>query len=70
MTQNLTILFADISESTKLYNTLGDSGARVVVNSCLTLMSRIAAQYSGRVVKTMGDEIVLFQRADDAIPRR
>ena len=68
MTQNLTILFADISESTKLYNTLGDSDARMVVNSCLTLMSRVAAQYSGRVVKTMGDEIMcVFQRADDAV---
>lgn len=68
MTQNLTILFADISESTKLYNTLGDNGARVVVNSCLTLMSSVAAQYSGRVVKTMGDEIMcVFQRADDAV---
>ena len=68
MTQNLTILFADISESTKLYNMLGDNAARMVVNSCLTLMSSITAQYSGRVVKTMGDEIMcVFKRADDAV---
>ncbi len=68
MTQNLTVLFADISESTKLYNMLGDNAARMVVNSCLTLMSSITAQYSGRVVKTMGDEIMcVFKRADDAV---
>lgn len=67
-TQNLAILFADISESTKLYNTLGDKAARVVVNACLTLMSGVAEHYKGRVVKTMGDEIMcVFTRADDAV---
>jgi adenylate cyclase len=67
-TQSLTVLFADISESTKLYNMLGDNAARVVVNACLTLISGVAEHHNGRVVKTMGDEIMcVFKRADDAV---
>jgi adenylate cyclase len=67
-TESLTVLFADISESTKLYNALGDNAARGVVNACLTLISGVAERYKGRVVKTMGDEIMcVFKRADDAV---
>jgi len=40
-TQNLAVLFADICESTKLYSTLGDNAARVVVNACLSLVSGV-----------------------------
>ena len=67
-TQNLAILFADICESTKLYSTLGDNAARVVVNACLSLVSGVVERFRGRVVKTIGDEVMcVFGRADDAV---
>lgn len=67
-TQNLAVLFADITDSTKLYRTLGDSGARVVVNACLGLITGVVQRYKGRVVKSIGDEVMcVFKRADDAI---
>jgi len=67
-TQNLAVLFADISDSTKLYSTLGDNAARVVVNACLSLVSGVVERFRGRVVKTLGDEVMcVFRRADDAV---
>ena len=67
-TQNLAVLFADISDSTKLYSTLGDNAARNVVTTCLTLISDVVERFRGRVVKTIGDEVMcVFRRADDAV---
>jgi adenylate cyclase len=67
-TQNLAILFADICDSTKLYSTLGDNAARVVVNACLSLITGVVERFKGRVVKTIGDEVMcVFRRADDGV---
>jgi adenylate cyclase len=67
-TQNLAVLFADITDSTKLYSTLGDNAARVVVNACLLLITGVVERFKGRVVKTIGDEVMcVFRRADDAV---
>ena len=67
-TQNLAVLFADISDSTKLYSTLGDNAARGVVNACLSQVSGVVERFKGRVVKTIGDEVMcVFRRADDAV---
>ncbi|MDB5808691.1 MAG: hypothetical protein JWN94_813 [Betaproteobacteria bacterium] len=67
-TQNLAVLFADISDSTKLYSTLGDNAARVVVNACLSLVTQVVERCKGRVVKTIGDEAMcVFRRADDGV---
>jgi class 3 adenylate cyclase len=67
-TQNLAVLFADISDSTKLYSKLGDNAARGVVNACLSLVSGVVERFGGRVVKTIGDEVLcVFRRADDAV---
>jgi hypothetical protein len=67
-TENMAVLFADITDSTKLYSTLGDNAARVVVNACLTLIGDVVARCRGRIVKTIGDEAMcVFRRADDAV---
>jgi adenylate cyclase len=67
-TENLAVLFADISDSTKLYSTLGDNAARIVVNACLSLVTGVVERCRGRVVKTIGDEVMcVFRRADDAV---
>lgn len=52
------VLFADISGSTKLYDTLGDTQAKKMVDECIGLMRAVVAQYGGRVIKTIGDEVM------------
>ena len=52
------VLFADIVGSTRLYDTLGDARAKKVVDQCIGLMRRIIEQYGGRVIKTIGDEVM------------
>src|SRR5688572_521412 len=66
--QRLAVLFADISDSTKLYATLGDSAARGVVNDCLSLIGSVVERHNGRVVKTIGDEFMTaFPSTDTAV---
>jgi len=63
----LAILFADIAGSTRLYDTLGDGPAREITSKCIDLMSEVTANYGGRVVKTIGDEVMCtFATANDA----
>ncbi len=67
-TQDMAVLFADISDSSYLYKTLGDIPARAIVNACLALMSSVVVRFNGRIVKTIGDEVMCaFARADDAV---
>ena len=53
-----TILFADVSGSTRLFETKGDVEARRLIASVLDALSVVCAQYGGRVIKTIGDEIM------------
>jgi adenylate cyclase len=62
-----TVLFADISGSTKLYETAGDAKALEAIGQCIERMSKAAESTGGRVVKTIGDEVmVLFSTPDAA----
>src|SRR5262245_33209819 len=54
----MAVLFADIAGSTKLYDTLGDTQAKQMVDECIALMSGIVVRYGGRVIKTIGDEVM------------
>ena len=66
-TTNLAILFADVSGSTRLFETLGDATARVKVSECLDTLTDVTNNHSGTVIKTIGDEIMCtFPTADDA----
>ena len=66
--RTLAVVFADISESTSLYQKLGDSAARNIVNACLTLITGILKRHDGRLVKTIGDEAMcVFPSADQAV---
>ncbi|TAJ93781.1 MAG: adenylate/guanylate cyclase domain-containing protein [Gammaproteobacteria bacterium] len=66
-TSNMAILFADVSGSTKLFETLGDATARAKIAACLDTLSRVTADYNGTVIKTIGDEIMCtFSTAEDA----
>lgn len=53
-----TLMFADVSGSTKLYDSVGDKIAFAAVGRCVALMSRLTSEFGGRVVKTIGDEVM------------
>lgn len=55
---NQTILFADITGSTSLYESLGDEAARKLCADSINLLTAIIGANHGRVVKTMGDGIM------------
>jgi class 3 adenylate cyclase len=64
----LSIVFADISGSTRLYEDLGDAVARELVAQCLALMTEQIERFSGTVIKTIGDEIMCtFASAEHAV---
>lgn len=67
-TRTLAVMFADISESTSLYQKLGDAAARNIVNACLAVINGVLPRYDGRLVKTIGDEAMcVFPSADLAL---
>lgn len=62
------MLFADITDSTSLYQKLGDVAARNIVNACLGVINGVLVRYDGRLVKTIGDEVMcVFPIADLAV---
>jgi class 3 adenylate cyclase len=66
--QTLTLLFADISKSSHIYEVLGDQKAQDLIGGILTRLTEIAIQFSGKVVKTVGDSIIcIFHSTDNAV---
>ena len=64
---NMAVLFADVSDSTKLYESIGDTAAFGNVREVIGLMRGITDAYNGRVVKTIGDGLMcVFPSADGA----
>ena len=63
----LAVLFADICGSTALYEKFGDDLARKTISRCINTMSGKITAYQGKLVKTIGDEImVTFPSAEAA----
>lgn len=65
-TSNLAVLFADVVGSTKLYDTFGDTSAKQMIDECLAVLQGVLTQYGGRVIKTIGDEIMCVLPSADA----
>ncbi len=64
---NLAVLFADVSDSTRLYESIGDTAAFGNVREVIGLLKGITEAYKGRVVKTIGDGLMCaFPDADGA----
>ena len=61
-----TVLFADVSDSTRLYETAGDTAALAAITSCLVAMRQATEAAGGRVIKTIGDEVLALFAAPDA----
>ena len=63
----LSVLFADVSGSTKLYETAGDAVAHAAIEKCVSIMRDKTVNAKGRVIKTIGDEVMsAFATADQA----
>lgn len=54
----LTILFADVTDSARLFEQRGDEFARETILGMLTLCADSVYRHQGQVVKTIGDEIM------------
>jgi len=57
-TTELAICFADICDSTSLFEEYGDDRAREIVGRVLGVVSEVIDDYNGTVVKTIGDEVM------------
>lgn len=56
--RDVCLVFADVSGSTQLYEKLGDAQALAAVERCVDCMTRATLLNKGRVVKTIGDEVM------------
>ena len=64
----LCILFADIAESTSLFEKHGDEAARSAISAVLDVLLKEAEKHQGQLVKTIGDEIMCtFPKANHAL---
>jgi class 3 adenylate cyclase len=65
--QERAILFADVTGSTRIFEKLGDEEAARVIDGCLAILRACVEANAGRVVKTIGDEVMaVFAGADAA----
>ncbi len=65
--QERAILFADVTGSTRIFERLGDALAAQVIDRCLALLRDCVERHGGRVVKTIGDEVMaVFEAAEAA----
>lgn len=62
------IMFADVAGSTKLYEDVGDDKARAMISHTIETMTKSTQAMRGRVIKTIGDEIMcVFVDADSTV---
>lgn len=52
------VMFADVSRSTEIYETVGDMVAFEAIAQCIAVMKSCAEALEGRIVKTIGDEVM------------
>ena len=65
--EQLAVLFADICDSTAIYESIGDARALAAINRVFALLKEKVEMAGGEVVKTLGDGMVCrFTRADAA----
>ena len=61
------VLFADVCDSTAIYESLGDEMALSLINTLFDKLGSITASHEGIVIKTLGDAVVCqFRDADKA----
>lgn len=66
--EEFTIMFADVADSTGLYESLGDVEAQFVISQALGIVRDMVQRNHGTVIKSAGDDILcLFHKADHAL---
>ena len=61
------VLFADVCDSTALYESLGDAPALSLINVLFEKLGMITSTHEGTVIKTLGDAVVCqFKDGDKA----
>jgi hypothetical protein len=64
----MAVLFADITGSTRMFETVGDANARKIEREWLAQVRGLLPEFEGRLVKTIGDEVMcVFPTADKAV---
>ena len=58
MQERRTILFADVSGSTSIIETVGNSEGREFISGILDELARVTEMSRGQVIKTIGDEVL------------
>ena len=53
-----TVLFVDVSGSTRLYESAGDTMAHAAIDQCIGILKQKTKVSGGRVIKTIGDEVM------------
>lgn len=62
------VLFADVSGSSALYKTKGNSEANSIISQLLNEVQLLTVKHKGRVIKTIGDEVMVsFVSGQDCI---
>ena len=65
--QALTVLFADLAGSTRLYQTKGDTEAHQRVTDSLSCMRDVVERHGGTLLRTVGDAVLAsFEQTDAA----
>ena len=57
-TQTLVILFADITGSVHIYETLGDQATKEIIDEIIQLMRGEISRFKGTLLRTLGDEVM------------
>jgi class 3 adenylate cyclase len=66
--QYYAIVFADIVDSTRMYESLGDSRAKQLITDLETIIAEVVTETGGQVVEVIGDEVMSrYNRASDAV---
>ena len=65
---SLAIVFADVCQSTQLFETYGDVYARKTISQALSLLEERISDHDGMLIKTIGDEVMCtFSSAQNAV---
>lgn len=60
VTNQCVVMFADVAGSTAMYENMGDSVARERISKALNTLISICKRHQGELVKTIGDEILVY----------
>src|SRR5581483_3116476 len=61
-----TVLFADVSGSTQLYENAGDEAAAKAIAQCMRALRQVTESCRGEVIKEIGDEVMTVFPEPDA----